>query len=104
MFIGHKLSDDGVLTLYLDPGLTEFADVRGINESKRENLHDGIKKYIKNKLPDFKGGVVKVIVGGLLVTSLFFPASMVEANAAQSANSQSDNLYPISITGYKSKN
>ncbi len=65
-------NDDGyTLILYLDVGLTEFADEFESNkEEKIANLDKFINEFIKNKFPDIKINSVKLVVGTMVVATI----------------------------------
>jgi len=80
-----------VALLYLNIGQNEFSDE--LFESIQENIIDaeaGVKKFIKEKLPNIKISNVKLIVGALIVgTMSFMPHCEVKAVNSSSATHQS---------------
>ncbi|WFA09024.1 glycosyl hydrolase family 18 protein [Tissierella sp. Yu-01] len=67
----EKNENGYTLVLYLDIGLTEFADEFGSNrEDQNENLNKFIKNFIENKFPDLKINSVKLIVGSIVVANI----------------------------------
>ncbi|MDR7855554.1 glycosyl hydrolase family 18 protein [Tissierella sp.] len=59
------------LTLYLDLGLTEFADEFGSKkEDQIHNLDKFINDFIKNNLPELKIKSVKIMAGTILIASI----------------------------------
>lgn len=59
------------LVLYLDLGLTEFADeFESKKEDQTHNLDKFIKDFIKNNFPDIKINSVKLMVGTLVITTI----------------------------------
>lgn len=68
----HELKKQGnetVLFLYLDQSNTEFARELGSLDDSKEELNRSAKNYIRNKLPNLKQATVKIMVGGMLVSS-----------------------------------
>lgn len=65
-------NDDGyILILYLDIGLTEFADEFGSSEEEQiTSLDKYISELIKNKFPNIKINSVKLIVGTMVVATI----------------------------------
>ncbi|WP_442596376.1 S-layer homology domain-containing protein [Neobacillus sp. D3-1R] len=72
----HELKTQGnetILTLYLDPSLTEFAKELGhVDKEKNADLNTSVNSYIQNKIPNLKQATVKIMVGSMLVTSFAF--------------------------------
>jgi hypothetical protein len=72
----HELKKQGnetVLFLYLDQSNTEFArELGSLDDNTKGDLNKSVNSYIRNKLPNLKQATVKIMVGGLLVTSFAF--------------------------------
>jgi trimeric autotransporter adhesin len=72
----HELKKQGnetVLFLYLDQSNTEFArELGSLDDNTKGDLNKSVNSYIRNKLPNLKAATVKIMVGGLLVTSFAF--------------------------------
>jgi hypothetical protein len=72
----HELKKQGnetVLFLYLDQSNTEFArELGSLDDNTKGDLDKSVNSYIRNKLPNLKAATVKIMVGGLLVTSFAF--------------------------------
>ncbi|WP_209123805.1 LysM peptidoglycan-binding domain-containing protein [Alkalihalobacillus sp. BA299] len=109
----HKLNkdqDEYALVIHLDDHLTEFANELGTIPRSKENLRRTALQLIKGKYLGIKVTVVKVMVGGMLVSSLPLLTNTQTASAqtptTQSAQnsliyyhvSQGDTLWMISRT------
>jgi trimeric autotransporter adhesin len=72
----HELKKQGnetVLFLYLDQSNTEFArELGSLDDNAKGDLDKSVNSYIRSKLPNLKQATVKIMVGGLLVTSFAF--------------------------------
>jgi trimeric autotransporter adhesin len=72
----HELKKQGnetVLFLYLDQSNTEFArELGSLDDNTKGDLDKSVNSYIRNKLPNLKAATVKIMAGGLLVTSFAF--------------------------------
>jgi methionine-rich copper-binding protein CopC len=72
----HELKKQGnetVLFLYLDQSNTEFArELGSLDDNSKGDLNKSVNSYIRSKLPNLKQATVKIMVGGLLVTSFAF--------------------------------
>jgi trimeric autotransporter adhesin len=72
----HELKKQGnetVLFLYLDQSNTEFArELGSLDDNTKGDLNKSVNSYIRNKLPNLKAATVKIMAGGLLVTSFAF--------------------------------
>ncbi|WBL16762.1 LysM peptidoglycan-binding domain-containing protein [Sutcliffiella sp. NC1] len=63
-------TDEYALVLYLDDQLTEFANELGTDVQSQQSIRLTAIKIIKEKYPAMKVTAIKVIVGGLLATSI----------------------------------
>lgn len=91
-FIRHKLrqNHDGVyeLILYLDDTLTEFSQELGTKSSIRSDIMKQATLLIKNRYPSIKITVVKVVLGGFVMSTLPVAADRAFANTSiQQTNS-----------------
>jgi hypothetical protein len=72
----HELKKQGnetVLFLYLDQSNTEFArELGSLDDDTKGDINKSVNSYIRSKLPNLKQATVKIMVGGLLVTSFAF--------------------------------
>lgn len=67
----EKEHDAYTLILYLDTGLTEFANEFGSNEEEQNNnLHKYIREFKKSNFDDTKINSVKIMVGSLVITTI----------------------------------
>lgn len=70
----YKLEEDNqgyTLILYLDSGLTEFADEFGNKkENQTHNLNKFIKDFINNNFSDIKINSVKLMIGTIVVATI----------------------------------
>lgn len=107
--------DDGyVLLLYLSEMHTELSEeICGGDEERCRELNKDVEKYVKDKFPELKIKLVKVIMGSLLAAS--FAIGTPHAKAADTTQStyivvSGDSLYTIAkrfnttIEGLKSAN
>jgi trimeric autotransporter adhesin len=66
----RKQGNETVLFLYLDQSQTEFArELGSLDDDTKEDLNQSAKNYIQRKFPDLKKATVKIMVGGMLVSS-----------------------------------
>ncbi|OLO38941.1 hypothetical protein BTR23_10365 [Alkalihalophilus pseudofirmus] len=66
----NKSQDEFVLVVHLDDQLSEFANELGTKPSANENLRTTALHLIKVKYPGIKVTMVKVMIGGMLVSSI----------------------------------
>ena len=67
----EKNNNDYTLILYLNIGLTEFANEFGTNEEEQsKNLNNYIKEFIKNNFSDIKISSVKLMVGSAVIATI----------------------------------
>ncbi|WP_332696148.1 cell wall hydrolase [Halalkalibacter lacteus] len=72
------------ILLYLDPMEEEYSEEFGLLKDKdKKIIEKEASRYIKERLPEFKGGLVKVMGGAMLVTTLVFGAGASTTKAAQ---------------------
>lgn len=105
VFIRHKLVEDQegyILTLYLNPNLTEFSKEIGIAEDSGVVKDTGIVKdtgnvgildksirsYISSHFPDIKVNAVKIMIGSILLTTLPFSGMVQDVSAATAPQTQ----------------
>jgi LysM repeat protein len=87
LFIKHLLveADDGYdLILYIDPLLTEFADELTHSDDKKKDasLRESVSGYIREKIPGVKVNKVKIMLGTMLLATLFMAGPMAESAKA----------------------
>lgn len=86
IFVKEQLKEEKygyILTLCLDPMLTEFAnEIMNEDHQKVEGLHQDVNDYINNKFPNIKINTVKIMLGSLLVASFAFAGTNAEVKAA----------------------
>ncbi|GAA0489877.1 hypothetical protein GCM10008986_14730 [Salinibacillus aidingensis] len=72
--------------LYIKPqhSLVEFANEFGITENTEKDLNRLAISYVKRKFPNLRVKAIKVILGGVLVTSIMLGGTMSPAFAAES--------------------
>ncbi|MFJ5760670.1 LysM peptidoglycan-binding domain-containing protein [Neobacillus sp. NPDC093182] len=80
----NPLSDEYTLFIYLDDHLSEFAAELGTEPSSNKNLQATAKQILKERYPGLKVTMIKVILGGMAVTSISL--STTDSNAVQAAN------------------
>ncbi len=98
MFIGHRINQDGTILLFLDPNETEFSrELDQPQSNKKQHLKESVMEYVEEKLPNTNGGVVKVIIGTIVVATLALtngPAGNVKATGTQSIQTN-ENRYIV---------
>ncbi|QOR66304.1 LysM peptidoglycan-binding domain-containing protein [Cytobacillus suaedae] len=99
MFLSHKVvQEEGskVVTLYLDPQLTEFAS-EFPNEQEEKGFRYSVYRYVQTNLPTVKANVIKVMAGSVLVAVL--PFNSDKAAAAESSSptvqAKAENTYTV---------
>lgn len=71
MFIGHKIENPQTITLYIDPGLEEFSSELGTQtQGKKLYFYEGIRMYIKEKVPNLNPNIVKVVMGTMVIATV----------------------------------
>ncbi len=86
----EKNNNDYTLILYLNIGLTEFANEFGTNEEEQsKNLNNYIKEFIKNNFSDIKISSVKLMVGSAVIATITLQgiAGKTEGMLSSSKNS-----------------
>lgn len=63
-------SDDYILVVYLNDHLTEIADELGREPTTRKDFVQNVRKIVKEKYPNLKVSVIKVMIGGMAITSI----------------------------------
>lgn len=105
LFRSYQLAEteygyDLILFIDTDMNDVEFADEFGkIDADNKKRINDNIIDYIKEKFPDIKINLVKVMAGTVLLTSFFFSAPMKSQAAESSASSitQTQSAYNYNI-------
>jgi peptidoglycan endopeptidase LytF len=76
MIMNHRIEQDGTILLFLDPSLTEFAqEFQQGGPEKKITLQASIREYIKERIPNSNGNVIKIMLGSIVVTTLAFGAT-----------------------------
>ncbi|GKU83007.1 hypothetical protein NCCP28_24030 [Niallia sp. NCCP-28] len=90
-------SDEYILIIYADNYLLEFSDELGNSQKEKTSIISTAKQIIRERYPSFKVTMIKVMVGGIVVTALPFIAyNPMSAQAAEptAVNSQiSSSIY-----------
>ncbi|MCT8137790.1 LysM peptidoglycan-binding domain-containing protein [Anaerobacillus sp. CMMVII] len=84
----NQQTNEYALILFLDDQLTEFADEFGAKPGEKENLRSSAIQFIGRKYPGIKVTVVKVMVGGMLVSTLPLGLNTHSASAASVTTNQ----------------
>ncbi|WP_071394894.1 S-layer homology domain-containing protein [Bacillus tuaregi] len=71
-----------VISLYLDIPNVEFAAELGKSQNEHEDLEKSAKSYIKSKFPNLKNATVKIMAGGMLVSTLALGAASLSPQKA----------------------
>ncbi|MFC0472168.1 cell wall hydrolase [Halalkalibacter kiskunsagensis] len=70
--------------LYLDPMEEEYSEAFGrLKDKDKKTIEQEASHYIKGKLPEIKGGLVKVMSGAIVVTTLVLGAEAPHTKAAE---------------------
>jgi len=78
-----QTSEGYELIIYLDPQKAEFASESGPNgDSKQQELASDVQEYAKKKYPNIKINVAKIILGGMLVSTVPLTGAVGKAQAA----------------------
>ncbi|MCM3694549.1 muramidase family protein [Neobacillus niacini] len=80
----NPLSDEFTLFIYLDDHLSEFAVELGSEPASNKSLQATAKQILKERYPGLKVTMIKVILGGMAVTSISLSAN--DSNAVQAAD------------------
>jgi peptidoglycan DL-endopeptidase LytF len=80
----NPLSDEFTLFIYLDDHLSEFAVELGSEPASNKSLQATAKQILKERYPGLKVTMIKVILGGLAVTSISLSSN--DSNAAKAAD------------------
>lgn len=84
-------SNEFALVIYLDDFQTEFASELGVRPEKKQNLVDRARTIVHDQYPKLKVSVVKVVLGGLVLTS-FQLGEDSEKASAQSPSQDDTNV------------
>jgi len=94
LFSHYRLTEDKnnngyILTLYLDPNLTEFSkEISSMDDDQKEAvLGEKVKDFIKDNFKNVKINAVKIMLGSMLVATISLATPAIGANAAQPAQS-----------------
>jgi hypothetical protein len=89
------------ILLYLDPLAEEYAEELGqLKNNKKKTIEQEASRYIKAKLPYVKKGVVKVMSGAMVVTTLVLGVEASTTKAAESDEEKSldeEEMHPNSV-------
>ncbi|MGB8955887.1 MAG: S-layer homology domain-containing protein, partial [Tumebacillaceae bacterium] len=78
-----RKTDDGYeLMIYLSSDETEFAKELGRNGNNDRVLEEDVRQYVQKKYPNMKVNVARLMLGGLLLTSVPLAATNIAAAAA----------------------
>ncbi|MBM6619177.1 LysM peptidoglycan-binding domain-containing protein [Bacillus suaedaesalsae] len=92
MIMNHRIERDGTILLFLDPSLTEFAqELEHGEQGKKVTLQQSVMDYVRERVPNANGKVIKVMLGSIVVTTLAFGVnntSEAEASTIDSIQSQ----------------
>ncbi|WEG12460.1 LysM peptidoglycan-binding domain-containing protein [Pullulanibacillus sp. KACC 23026] len=84
----HPDRDEYELVINLDGYTMEFAEELGTLSEKRNNLVDTAKQIINERFPKVKVTMIKVLVGGMAITSIpLLGSAPLKAKAAESTSS-----------------
>ncbi|QHS21499.1 hypothetical protein GWK91_00345 [Virgibacillus sp. MSP4-1] len=86
-----KTEENGYeVILYIRPqhSLVEFANEFGITENTEKDLNRLAISYVKRKFPNLRVKAIKIILGGVLVTSIMLGGAMSPAFAAEVPSSE----------------
>ncbi|WP_182102456.1 LysM peptidoglycan-binding domain-containing protein [Niallia taxi] len=76
-------NDEFALVLYLDDQLTEFANELGTTPTAKSDMLTTARQILRERYPKVKVTMVKVILGGLVVTSIPLASDASSASAAE---------------------
>ncbi|MFP7298365.1 LysM peptidoglycan-binding domain-containing protein [Neobacillus niacini] len=79
----HPESDEFTLFIYLDDPLSEFAAELGSEPTTNKSLQRTAKQILKERYPGLKVTMIKVILGGIAVTSISLGTN--DSNTVQAA-------------------
>ncbi|SDZ23363.1 Spore germination protein YaaH [Evansella caseinilytica] len=79
----ETVNNQTILTVYLDTHAVEFSAELGRKPGKKEDFHEYIQNYVKQKFPNLKVNIIKVMSGSLLVSSFYISGGgQAQANTA----------------------
>ncbi|KAA0548549.1 LysM peptidoglycan-binding domain-containing protein [Bacillus sp. BGMRC 2118] len=88
MIMNHRTLKDGTILLFLDPSLTEFArELQHGEQGKKVTLQQSVMEYVKERVPNANGKVIKVMLGSIVVTTLAFGVNNTSKAAASTSDS-----------------
>ncbi|SHF93250.1 C40 family peptidase [Ornithinibacillus halophilus] len=89
------------IVIYLDDNMTEFAQELGTIPKEKGDFVSSVKELIKERYPKIKVTMLKVMIGGIAVTSIpLLGANMTSVEAAELPNSPTVQLQDVSSTYY----
>lgn len=77
-----RTNDGYELIIYLDPQKTEFAGESDLQEDDKTELVSDVQDYAKKKYPNIKINVAKIILGGMLISTVPLAGLPGKAQAA----------------------
>nr|WP_309099192.1 LysM peptidoglycan-binding domain-containing protein [Fredinandcohnia onubensis] len=91
-------NDEYTLVIYLNNNLTEFASELGTVSSARKDILSTARQVLRERYPNIKVTMVKVMLGGMVVASIPLTTNNSSAHAAEPSVSttqvaQSSNIY-----------
>ncbi|OPJ56283.1 LysM peptidoglycan-binding domain-containing protein [Alkalithermobacter paradoxus] len=103
MFQSYKLEKNGedyTLVLNLDPSMTlgEFGKEFLSDENERKSLEESVKKYVSKNFNNLKVTAAKVMVGGILITSVSLGQGVIPSHGQTSSQSLNENI-SVTIDG-----
>ncbi|MGN8843381.1 LysM peptidoglycan-binding domain-containing protein [Niallia sp. HCP3S3_B10] len=84
-------SDEYELIIYIADHLSEFAEEFGSIPKEKKDIVHIAKSIIKERYPDIKVKLAKVIIGGIAVTTIPLIGEITSANAASPSNYSTQN-------------
>ncbi|WP_027086914.1 S-layer homology domain-containing protein [Cohnella panacarvi] len=77
-----KTGEGYELIIYLDPQKVEFASESDLDGSNKQELISDVQDYAKKKYPNVKINVAKIILGGMLISTVPLAGGVGKAQAA----------------------
>ncbi|MBW4839734.1 MAG: S-layer homology domain-containing protein, partial [Paenibacillaceae bacterium] len=77
-----RTNDGYELLIYLDPQRVEFANESDSHHNHSEELYSDVQEYAKKKYPNVRINVAKIILGGMLISTVPLTGFAGHAHAA----------------------
>ncbi|MCK8486635.1 S-layer homology domain-containing protein [Paenibacillus sp. MBLB2552] len=77
-----RTNDGYELLIYLDPQRVEFANESDSHHNHSEELYSDVQEYAKKKYPNVRINVAKIILGGMLISTVPLTGFAGQAHAA----------------------